>query len=67
MFELDIYATGLAVALVLALGGWLAGLAMQIRASTDDCGKAHRVGGEREPQALSLKVNGDAKDLPRCV
>jgi hypothetical protein len=40
---------------------------MQIHASTDDNGKAYRIEGEREPQALSLKVNGDAKDLPRCV
>ena len=46
---------------------WRDGCLMQIRASTDDNGKAYRVEGEREPQALSLKVNGDAKDLPRCV
>jgi hypothetical protein len=67
MFDLDIYATGFAVALALALGGWLASLAMQIRARTDDTGKAYRVEGQREPQALSLKVNGDTKDLPRYV
>jgi len=46
---------------------WRDGCLEQIRATTDDNGKAFKVEGEQATNGLALRVNGDSKRLPQCV
>ncbi len=46
---------------------WRDGCLEQIRATTDDNGKASTVEGDLGPNALAIRVNGDPKRLPQCV